>query len=265
MDYTKIITHTGTHHADEVLAIATVFKFYGILPIERKYDISKEELANSEILILDIGRDLNPEFGNFDHHQNGEIEATNLLTLEYFCKDVELKNLLKCYLYKHVDALDRGLVHFEPNQEFFVPSFSSIISSFNYLSNGFDTALDFAIKTLKGIVEMSLESIKSKEVWKSLEKQGQIVIQHNNHRIVGWAGLAEQDNILLYIFPCDRKEGNYRLMVRDTRILTIPPNGNQSFLHANGFTAAYTSFEFALEHAEEIIEIYFNNVKHITT
>lgn len=251
--YKKIITHEGHHHADEVLAIATIFCFYGHLPIERKYHISKDELANPSILVLDIGREFDPAKGNFDHHQNGNIESTNLLILDHFCHDFELKNLLKCYLYKHVDAFDRGLIHFEDGLEYFVPSFTSIINGFNYLPNAFEKALDFAIKTLEGVAAMSKESIKSKAKWASLEKQGQIAIQHDDYRLVGWTALAERDNILLYIFPCDRNDGHYRLMVRDTRILVIPPNEKQSFLHANGFTAAYFDFESALTHAQEII------------
>lgn len=65
----KIITHGGSAHRDDFLSCAIALAHYPeITRIERRTP-TDEELANPDILILDVGNDYNPELHNFDHHQ----------------------------------------------------------------------------------------------------------------------------------------------------------------------------------------------------
>ena len=85
----KIITHGGNAHLDDLMAcaIALVDRTWGSLEsgrtttmeaaladacegviIERR-DPTEDELANTHILVLDVGGRYEPEKGNFDHHQ----------------------------------------------------------------------------------------------------------------------------------------------------------------------------------------------------
>jgi len=66
----RIVTHPGIFHADEVCAVGWL-RLMGVdAPVERRVPTS-EDLANPEVLVLDIGGVHNPSLRNFDHHQKG--------------------------------------------------------------------------------------------------------------------------------------------------------------------------------------------------
>ena len=249
----KIITHAGTHHADELLAIATIHHFVGELAIERTYSPTNQDFEDPNILVLDIGMKLDSENGNFDHHQNGEIPATNVLVLDHFCKDEKLKHLLLEYLFSYVDAVDRGIIIEGKDVEFHTPSFNSIIRNLNSLENGFEIALELAKTTLKSTIETAKKAIESEQTWSQLEKIGKIAIHHDKNYIVGWKEMAEKEGILALLSPNIRVEGSYQIISRDTEILKIPEHEKQTFLHANKFIASYPDFSSALNHAEEFL------------
>jgi len=163
MKYTKIITHAGTHHADEILAIATIFHFVGELPIERKYTATDKEMTDPSIFVLDIMKKLQPELSNFDHHQDGNIQSTNILILDHLCKDEKLKGSLKKYLFDYVDSVDRGHVVEDRGEGIKVPTFNSIVRNLNNVDGGFDIALQIARSTLTGFVATALSRIDSEE------------------------------------------------------------------------------------------------------
>lgn len=259
--YKKIITHEGVHHADELLAIAFIQHLQGDLPIERTYTPTEADFNNPEIIILDIGRRLEPELSNFDHHQSGDIPATNLLVLEHFMpgKLNEFSELLKKHLFGYVDAVDRGHIIERPGKDFSVPTFNSIIRNLNNTEDGFDIALQFAKAALRSAIDTVQKEIGSRAHWEKLEKQGGIAIQHDVEHIVGWHELAEKDGVLLLVFPNVRQEGSYRITSRDTNILRIPKHEKQIFLHANRFTASYPDLESAVNHAVEIIASFNYN------
>jgi uncharacterized UPF0160 family protein len=69
----NILTHDGKFHADDVFAVATLNIFYhGKIKVtrSRKPEIIKKFLEAGEV-IVDNGRDYNPEKNIFDHHQEG--------------------------------------------------------------------------------------------------------------------------------------------------------------------------------------------------
>jgi uncharacterized UPF0160 family protein len=254
INFKRIITHSGTHHADEILAIATIFEFVGELPVERKNKAEKEDLECPETLVLDIGGHLEPGKGNFDHHQDSSIPATNMLVLNHFCNDEKIKVFLHKNLFAYVDAVDRGIAPVRIGDEFLPPDFNSVIRWMNNLENGFDKALNTARYILSAAIATARQSIKGEAVWNSLEKHGKIAIQHTADPVVGWHELAERDGILLLITPNNRIPGSYQLMSRDTKLLVIPETEGQMYKHPSGFLAVYPSFAMAMEHAVEILK-----------
>ncbi len=67
----RIITHSGTFHVDELLAVATLeLYFNGAHPYEviRSRD---PELWKTADYLVDVGMEYDPERGRFDHHQKG--------------------------------------------------------------------------------------------------------------------------------------------------------------------------------------------------
>ena len=254
--YIKLITHSGTFHADEILGIATVFEFAGELPVERKLNITDDELENPAILVLDIGKKFDPRKGNFDHHQDGKIPATNMLLINHLCSDERLKALLCKQIYSSVDAIDRGIFSERPVSDFLVPDFNSLIRSQNLIDDGFEKALTIARLVLSAEIVKAVNSIRSEEIWNSLEKHDNIAIQHTSESLTGWREFAERDDILLLVSPNNRMTGTYQVMSRDTKILVIPETKEQEFRHNSGFLAVYSDYQKAYKYAAEIKNVY---------
>ena len=70
----RVATHSGSFHADEVFALATLRLHFGVIGIIRTRD--PEELAACDLRI-DVGRKYDPESGDFDHHQGDAGERAN--------------------------------------------------------------------------------------------------------------------------------------------------------------------------------------------
>jgi uncharacterized UPF0160 family protein len=255
MQYKKIITHGATFHADEILAIAVIEYSTATLPIERKFanQITEAEYNDASVLILDVGRRLEPSLGNFDHHQDGNVPATNMLILDHFCKDLELKAKLQKYLFSYVDKVDRGHI-VETGEEMQTPTFNSIIRNLNGLEDGFELALQVARIALAGAVNTSEKAIAGEKAWNALEKLNGIAIDHSTNIIPNWRELAEEEDIVMMVSPNLR--GGYQITSRDTNIFKVEPHPQQSFLHANQFLAVYPDFETAKAHAVEMAQAF---------
>ncbi len=65
---TRIITHGGNAHRDELLSIGIVFAKHGIVPVERR-DPTDLESEDPHTWVIDVGQRHEPELSNFDHHQ----------------------------------------------------------------------------------------------------------------------------------------------------------------------------------------------------
>lgn len=250
-NFKKIITHAGMFHADEVLALATFKFFTGLnIPIERKFNVTQEELQDKSILILDIGRSLNEEMGNFDHHQSTFEDATNLLVLNYFCKDYALIGKLQKHLFKNVSDVDRGIVQDQ------IGSFNSIIRNFNSLENGFELAIDLAFSILSAYVETAKKAIQDEKIWEGLRKENRIVYLENNH-LTDWKEMAKKEGIVFAVSPNAR--GGFQIISVNSEEWNIPVKETQTFRHNSGFMAVYETEEEAVKHTQEIMREFFTN------
>jgi len=70
MKYEKIITHPGVFHLDDAMAVALLRAILGDLPVVRRCPTA-EEWADPSVVLVDVGGQLAPELGNYDHHQRG--------------------------------------------------------------------------------------------------------------------------------------------------------------------------------------------------
>lgn len=239
------------------------------LPIERKENATQEELDEPTILVLDVGRNYNPALGNFDHHQDANSPATNILILDYFFTDEFIKNKLKQHLFNFVSNTDCGIFDKDVTG---VPSFSSIIGKLNSLSRrnpndldeNFHKALSVAQLILDGYFDTFEQSKENKIAWDNLPKvvDGFLSIDKENNFILepsDFQEFATADLVLLHLSPNAR--GGWQIMSRSTNVLKIPAKSTQKFLHNTGFIAVYTSFYEAYEHAYEILEDYFQKIR----
>jgi hypothetical protein len=84
MNTQLIITHPGSAHFDEVLAVSLILAVYKdkMYRVERR-EPSPEELASLDIWVVDTGNRYEPEKRNFDHHQSLNCPASFVLVAEY--------------------------------------------------------------------------------------------------------------------------------------------------------------------------------------
>lgn len=100
-----IITHAGSAHFDEMMAIALILACHPgkKFRIERR-DPSQQELENPDVWVVDVGGRHQPQLRNFDHHQDLDIAASYVLVGDFL--DITEK-MRYFYWWKLKDRLDR--------------------------------------------------------------------------------------------------------------------------------------------------------------
>jgi hypothetical protein len=242
MGIKKIITHGGEFHADEVSAIALFFilnkRTRGDIFIEKKFIITPEELADPSILIIDIGRNYNPELGNLDHHQDANLEASNLLMVDYLLmmgEDERVLQRLRELLFERISDVDLGKA--KPLSY----EYSSLIKN----CVDFDQAFEMAYGIIARMLINIEKSILDEERYKSLPKVGRVAIQEDSEIILGWKDLAFGTGVCFLV--CPNVRGGWNLISSDSDLYCIPESSNQTFRHNTGFMAVYLTKEEAVE------------------
>lgn len=113
-----VLTHNGSFHADDVLAVATLKLRFGKLRIVRTRD---EEKFKSAEFLVDVGSIYSPENKRFDHHQvggageryNGIPYASFGLVWKEYGKDicggdVNVAKIIDERLVSYIDSMDNG-------------------------------------------------------------------------------------------------------------------------------------------------------------
>ena len=222
------------------------FDFYNIEEFERKFQVSEFELADPEIIVIDMGRSYDPDLGNFDHHQDPNLPASNLLILRHFVPEGRFRDLLEQYLFQYISDCDLG------GEKSNAPTLTSIIRGLNNLkqTNSYDLAFRAAQTALLSAIATAESRIESEGRWAEVEKIGKVAITDSTQHIVGWHELAETDGVLLLVTPNQR--GGYQITSRSTDIFVVPEDSRQTFRHNSGFLAAYATKEDAIDHAMSI-------------
>jgi len=78
-----VATHYGQFHADEVSAIALLRAAGFKVVVDRLNHQTPENELEKYDLVVDLGRVYDPSKGRFDHHQDLNIEASNMLVLDW--------------------------------------------------------------------------------------------------------------------------------------------------------------------------------------
>ncbi len=259
----KIITHAGVFHADEVLAVA-ILRYYGInCQVERKFNVSPEELNDPSILVLDVAKVHDPMLGNFDHHQSADMPATDVLVAHWLVENglmpSEVFDGMLDFL-NYISDVDRGIIPAGGP----AASFNGIIRSMNPVNvsdpaesnNAFELAVQMAEKILYYQIKTAERAVEDEKVWKQLERfmGGKVVIQEDNYQLANWTKLAERDDVLFMVTPNLRTPGAWQIISRDSKLYNIPVDARQTFRHPSGFMAVYASKEDAIGHVEEMVK-----------
>jgi len=67
--FKQVVTHPGQAHRDDFLACSIALMFFTSICAVFRRNPTKEEMADPETLVLDVGEEYDIEKGNFDHHQ----------------------------------------------------------------------------------------------------------------------------------------------------------------------------------------------------
>lgn len=126
-----VATHNGGFHADDVLAFALIRQFHDA--DARLVRTRDPDLLAQADLVVDVGGELDPSRGRFDHHQNaytGERSSAGLV-LDWLEAQGQvtpgLAQVLRHELVDYVDAVDNG----RRTPERGVPCFTSLVGSYN--------------------------------------------------------------------------------------------------------------------------------------
>lgn len=114
----KIVTHDGTFHTDEVFAIALLKKFVsGNIEVirTRNTEILEEAKKDKSVYVIDVGREYNEEYRNFDHHQRDfNLKWNNTIGLLSSCglvwKYIRKKGYLKKINPKALKIIEETLI-----------------------------------------------------------------------------------------------------------------------------------------------------------
>jgi hypothetical protein len=110
----RIVTHPGKAHLDELIAIAFALAIGFppgslMLPMVFRREPTPEDLQDPEVLVLDVGGELDPARNNFDHHQrevDEEPKCAAHLWLEYNAPGVLTDLSVHAPWFRAMNAID---------------------------------------------------------------------------------------------------------------------------------------------------------------
>jgi uncharacterized UPF0160 family protein len=183
-------THSGTFHADDVLAAAAMRLLRPDLKILRSRDMDQ---LNAADILFDVGRVFNPDTCRFDHHQLEYKEARDngvpyssfgLVWREIgdaLCDSAAAANRVDVGLVQGVDAMDCGVAISKEILPVKLMSISAVLGSFN---NGWqdvtppesmNDAFEQSVSVAKVILQNVIREANGFEKARAIVEQGQIM------------------------------------------------------------------------------------------
>jgi len=168
---TKILTHNGRFHADEVFAVAILkIIFQDKIEVLRTRDLTTISKVD---FVLDIGRLYDPSINRYDHHQDTFTEkrennipyATAGLIWKHYgteiTKSVEIVKRLDLLLIQAIDAEDNGVECVDPNSTYNPYMLSDVTQSFrrSYDIRNEETDLEDFLKAVEFAKELLIRVI----------------------------------------------------------------------------------------------------------
>lgn len=265
----KIITHPGVAHFDDLLSVALVIaKIKDIEKVERR-EPNPEEINNPDIWKLDIGGDYNPELKLFDHHQEDlrrEDCTFSLLLKEWELWEdaVEVYPELKACLIRDISGTDGLKNYFNISTKAISLLYSHIerviLKRFQRKNSIENKSFDFSLlqmigyeffrgiesyKKLKDTLKnkVQIELIDDIPFIKCLElKPSQLLTRLMNQLR---KDLSIQGGVLVYINEWDNNKISLRRTNDENRIdfNNIKSYEKTHFIHKNGFFAVVNKME----------------------
>lgn len=193
MEKKIVVTHSGSFHADEVFAVATIKIMLGEdFDIEVIRSRDQEDWDRGDY-VIDVGGVYDPSKQRFDHHQEGgagsredgiDFSSMGLVWKEYgeiVCGSKRASEIIDDTFVRAVDAHDNGQPIVTPNYpNLEVYSINSVISEFRpgvgesglTYNDAFGKALEFAIMLLERMIMHARGQVEGeKKIREMVEKQ----------------------------------------------------------------------------------------------
>lgn len=183
-------THSGTFHADDVLAAAAMRLAKPAITILRTRE--QNQLIAADIL-FDVGRIFDPATCRFDHHQIEYKEAReNGIPYSSFglvwrelgtalCGSVEVANRIDKSLVQGVDAVDCGVTISKEVLPVKLMSISALLGSFNpgwqdtISDEDTNDSFEQAVNVAKLVIQNAIREAKGYEKAKSVVEEGKLL------------------------------------------------------------------------------------------
>ena len=235
----KLITHSGSFHADEVFACATLCILF-----EKKgedFEITRtrdEEKIKEGDYVFDVGGIYNPDINRFDHHQIGgagkrdngiEYSSFGLVWKKFGAEvsnSAEVAKIIDERLVQAIDADDNGIDIFNPKItgvspygiyeaiNAFHPSFKKIVED---IDSAFMEALEFAKVLIKKEIvkaqdQEDVHQYIEKEIKKLPSGQKLLVLDEYVPRVEIWIEMLKHSDILFVVSPGNPQSNMWRVL-----------------------------------------------------
>ena len=183
-------SHSGTFHADDVLAAATLRLVKPGVTILRSRNMDQ---LNAADILFDVGRVFNPATCRFDHHQLEYKEAReNGIPYSSFglvwrelgdklCDSTAAANRVDVALVQGVDAVDCGVTLIKEVLPVKLMSISAVLGSFNQgwqdlaTEDAINAAFEQAVNVAKAILENAIREANGFEKAKAVVEQATLL------------------------------------------------------------------------------------------
>lgn len=249
-------THSGSFHADEVLAAATLRLANPSLPVLRTRD--QEQLDAADI-VFDVGRVFDPAACRFDHHQlefnetreNGiPYSSFGLIWRELgveLCESAAAASRVDRWLVQGVDAMDCGVTLSRETMPVTVMTISSVIGGFNPgwqdvtsaedRNEAFERAVSLAIAILQNTIRDAngVEKARAAVAQGVLLEAGRLlVLEHDVPWKEAVLGSPEYKRVLYVISP--DAQGRWH-------VSTVPDSAGGSFGNRKPLPSAWAGLD----------------------
>lgn len=263
----KIITHPGSAHKDEFLAICLASHMTGCTNIERRV-VTDADLSDPSVMVIDIGRQYNPALNNFDHHHDASLNSSYALVAKHFGLEKALK--LSDKAYDTVDIEDReGPVKSAERYGLSVAEYNALSDPIGVAMLSTFSGYQQVPKEMAAVMQKMGENMvtRAQEYQPDYERlQADMQIKDvdgvryfvdSQDKSVAREDFAREHEVAIIVSPNSRDGGwklkrmddHPRVDFRNAKSLDEldPAKAPKSFIHANGFLAATTKADADIE------------------
>lgn len=236
MHIERIITHDGSFHADEVMAIALIFEHLGERPVSRTRQISDAEFEDPAICVIDVGRRFDPASACFDHHQDASLAASCCLMADH----LRQVGLMPPALHEEMGSMLHVVSDMDRhgNGDYNGIQFSWVIRMLGNLEDGFDKAIELCRCVIQAARQTVADQDASKSIWDAGVDIAPRARCCSDYPVL-WKRYATHN---LLIYP---DKDMWYVVTFDSRVLPLESTGRERFMHNSRFTAGFDTREAA--------------------